>query len=115
MPFTVACTTNLGFAPPTFAISPPAIGTAGQVEMNLCWFDPRAAASGRAVDAVFSSILMIFLVPFPLECVGKQLFYVFQWDMIGCTACRRHVLWIRSRDSKDSFEAIVTHAVPAVK
>lgn len=82
MPFAVAGTTDFGFAPPTLAISPSAIGTASQVEMYICWFDPRTAASGGAVDAVFSSILMILLVPSPLERVGKQLFYVFQRDII---------------------------------
>lgn len=82
VPFAVACTTDLGLAPATLAIPPPAIGAAGQVEMNICWFDPLATASGGAVDAVFSSILMILLVPFLLERVGEQLFYVSQGDMI---------------------------------
>ena len=115
VPFPVASTTDLGFAPPTLAVLPPAIGTARRIDVNVCRFDPLAATSSGTVDTVFSRILLKLLVPFDLELIGKQFLHMFQGDMIGGTAFRGHVLRIRGRHNKDSLEAIVTHAVPAGK
>lgn len=115
VPFAVTSTTDFGFTPPTLAVFPPRIATAGSIDVNICGFDPFTAAFSGAVDTVFGSILLKLLVPFDLEWVGKQLLHVFQRDVICSTAFGWHVLGIRGGHGKYSFEAIMTHAVSAAK
>lgn len=111
VPLAVAGATYFRFAPTAFTISTASVGSTAGVEMYLSGFDPFATTFGRAVNAVFSRILLVFLVPLDLEPGVEQVFDVFQGNMILSAAFGRHMLWIGDRHGKDPTEACMAHAV----
>ena len=60
--------------------------------MDVRGFDPLATSSGGTVDAIFGSVLLVFLIPFLLELCIKKLLHVFQGNMILSATFGRHVL-----------------------
>ena len=111
VPLAVAGATYFRSAPTAFTIFTASVGSTAGVEMYLRGFNPFAAAFGRAVNAVFGRILLIFLVPLDLETCVEQVFDVFQGNMILSAALWRHMLWIGDRHGKDPTEACMAHAV----
>ena len=67
MPPSVAGATHFRAAAAAFPVLSPAIRTARSVDVDVSGLDPFAAAARGAVDAVFSSVLLVFLIPFHLK------------------------------------------------
>ena len=111
VPFAVAGVADLGAAAAAFPILTTCVGAAGGVHVDLRRFDPLAAATGRAVYAVFGGEFMVFLVPFHLEAEVEQLLHVFQGNVVLGAAPRRHVLGIGDGHGEDPSEAGVAHTV----
>lgn len=105
MPLAVAGAAHLRSAPTAFTVFPASIGSATGIHVDMGRFDPFATAFGRAVNPVFSRILLVFLVPFHLETRVKEFLDVFQRNMILSAALGRHMLWIIDRHGKDSTQA----------
>lgn len=73
--------------------------------------EPLATAFVRAVKSILGSKLLILLVPCPLKVVVEQAVHMLQRDVRGCTAFRRHVLWVSYGKLKHPFETFIAHAM----
>ena len=106
MPFVVAGCADFGLAALALAVL-----AAVAVGVDVGGLDPGAAAAGRAVEAVFGGVFLVFAVPFALEAVVKKLVDVLEVDAVFCAAGRGHVLWVRRGEGENAAETGVTHAV----
>jgi hypothetical protein len=83
------------------------------VHANPRRLDPLTTSSCRTVQPVCRGVFLVFLVPQDLELVVEQAVGVFERDVFGCAASRRHVLRILYREGELALETRVAHAVAA--
>ena len=111
VPAPIAGAANFCTAASTSSILPPTIGAPRSVGVDVCGFDPFAAAASWTIYTIFSGILLILLVPCLLELKVKKTINVFERYVLGGAAFRWHVLRVCDRERKDATEAGVTHAM----
>lgn len=109
MHFLAALCTDLCFAATALAV------LAVAVAADAVWPNPLAALSGRAVQAVARSILLVLVVPILLERSIEQSINILERNVIDAAASRGHVLRICHRHAEDSAKARVTHAMTALQ
>lgn len=111
MPFVVARAADFRLAFWAFTVFPSPIGTTASVNVDMRRFDPFPTAPRRAVYAVLGGVFLVFAVPLLLEAVIEESFDVFEIYTLGRAACRRHMLWVCSREGEYTTEAGMTHPV----
>ena len=67
VPFSVASAADFRSAAATLPIFTATVGASRGIEVDVCGFDPFAASSCRAVDAVLRSVFLVLLIPLHLE------------------------------------------------
>lgn len=77
VPFVVAETADFGLAAVAFPVFAAVVGAAAGVGVDVGGLDPFTAAFGGAVEAVFGGVFLVFAVPFYLEVVVEEFYYVF--------------------------------------
>lgn len=113
MPAVVTLHAHFCSTPSTFPVFPARVRAAAVVGVDVCGFDPFAAAPGGAVETVLGGVLLVFLVPFHLEFGVEELVDVFEGDVVCGAAFGGHVLGVGEGECENTAEAGVAHAVAA--
>jgi hypothetical protein len=83
------------------------------LDSDMVRFDPFAATTRRAVDAVASSIFLKLSVPGLFEPLIKQLVDMLERNVLRSAAFRWHVGRISDRHCEDASEAVMAHPMCA--
>lgn len=113
VPPSIARATNLCAAAAAFPVFTPTGRSPRGVKVDVGGLDPLAAAAGGAIDAILGGVFLILLIPFHLKTEIEELIDMFQRNVVGGAALRRHVLRIGDGEGEDTAQARVAHAVGA--